>query len=459
VTRVVVESLNIEAQGVARPLDENGKPGKVVFINDALPGEDVEYETTKVKSKFEMARLLKIYKESPSRIKPKCPSFGECGGCSMQHLEGRAQLAMKQRVLEDNLRYLGRTKPGVILRPIAGPSWEYRYRGRLSIFKIPKGRVLVGFHQKKASRITDMLSCDILPKQLSDLLPSWRQLIESLSQPESFPQIEFALGESTVSDETANPEKLIAAFVLRHMAPISKHDLELIKAFAVVHQIHIWLQSGDNDSAKPFYPEISQLCYRLPEFDIEMPFKPTDFTQVNHQVNRVLVSRAIRLLAPNSHERVLDLFCGIGNFTLPLARVSREVFGIEGNEGLTKRALENAQHNQLSNRVSVACANLFEVTPEVIRSWGQAAKWLIDPPRDGAMAIATALCDLAKSSDPLDQDFLPKRIVYVSCNPATLARDVGILVGQAGYQLHAAGVINMFPHTSHIESIAVFDRQ
>jgi 23S rRNA (uracil1939-C5)-methyltransferase len=452
VTRVFVESLNLEAQGVARPLDENGRPGKVVFISDALPGEDVEYETTKVKSKFEMARLLKIYKASPSRITPKCPSFGVCGGCSMQHLETRAQLAMKQRVLEDNLRYLGRTKAGVLLRPIAGPSWEYRYRGRLSIFKIPKGRVLVGFHQKKASRITDMVSCDILPKQLSDLLPRWRELIESLSQPENFPQIEFALGEG------ANSEEPIAAFVLRHMAPLGKKDQELIKDFAKTHGIHMWLQPGDLDSAQPFYPEQSQLCYRLPEFDIEMPFKPTDFTQVNHQVNRVLVSRAIRLLAPEPHERVLDLFCGIGNFTLPLARVSKEVFGIEGSEGLTQRALENARHNQLSNRVTFACANLFEVTPEIIRSWGCAAKWLIDPPRDGAMALATALSDLAKSSNSEDHAYLPKRIVYVSCNPATLARDVGILVGQAGYQLQSAGVINMFPHTSHVESIAVFER-
>lgn len=456
-TRVIVESLNLEAQGVARPLDENGKPGKVVFINDALPGEDVEYETTKVKSKFEMARLLKIYKDSPSRIQPKCPSFGVCGGCSMQHLEARAQLAMKQRVLEDNLRYLGRTKPDVLLRPIAGPSWEYRYRGRLSIFKIPKGRVIVGFHQKKASRITDMMSCDILPKKLSDLLPYWRQLIESLSQPEDFPQIEFALGENGLGQKV-NPEALTAAFVLRHMGPLSKKDHELIRDFAKAHEIHIWLQPGDLDSAQPFYPEVSQLCYRLPEFDIEMPFKPTDFTQVNHQVNQVLVSRAIRLLAPEPHERVLDLFCGIGNFTLPLARVSKEVFGIEGSESLTKRAMENAQHNQLSDRVNFACANLFEVTPEIIRSWGRASKWLIDPPRDGAMALTTALSVLAQSNNLDDHEYLPKRIVYVSCNPATLARDVGILVGQAGYQLQAAGVINMFPHTSHVESIAVFER-
>ena len=451
-TRVVVESLNLEAQGVARPRDENGVPGKVVFIHDALPGEDVEYQSYKVKSKFEMAKLLKIYKSSPSRIQPKCPSFEECGGCSMQHLDTRAQLAMKQRVLEDNLRYLGRTKPEVLLRPIAGPAWEYRYRGRLSVFKIPKGRILVGFHQKKASRITDMLSCDILPKHLSDLLPHWRDLIGSLSKPETIPQIEFAVGEDI------QPGSRSSVFVLRHMAALSKNDQELIRAFAQLHQIHIWLQPGDLDTAYPFYPEKSHLCYRLPEFDIEIPFKPTDFTQVNHQINQVLVGYAIRLLNPQKHERVLDLFCGIGNFTLPLARLSKEVFGIEGSEGLTQRAQENARHNQLSDSVNFACSNLFEVTPEVIKSWGLASKWLIDPPRDGAMALATALASLASSEKSSDKDYLPSRIVYVSCNPATLARDVGILVGQAGYRLKSAGVINMFPHTSHIESIAVFER-
>jgi 23S rRNA (uracil1939-C5)-methyltransferase len=196
----------------------------------------------------------------------------------------------------------------------------------------------------------------------------------------------------------------------------------------------------------------------LPEFDIEIPFKPTDFTQVNHQINQVLVGYAIRLLNPQKHERVLDLFCGIGNFTLPLARLSKEVFGIEGSEGLTQRAQENAQHNQLANSVNFACSNLFEVTPEIIKSWGLASKWLIDPPRDGAMALATALASLASSKKLSDHEYLPSRIVYVSCNPATLARDVGILVGQAGYRLKSAGVINMFPHTSHIESIAVFER-
>ncbi len=451
-TRVVVESLNLEAQGVARPLDESGVPGKVVFIDGALPGEDVEFESYKVKSKFELAKLTHIYKTSPSRITPQCPSFNECGGCSMQHLDPRAQLAMKQRVLEDNLRYLGRIKPEVLLRPISGPAWEYRYRGRLSIFKIPKGRVLVGFHQKKGSRITDMLSCDILPKHVSDLLPRWRELIGHISISGKLAQLEFAIGEG---DEVG---ALKTVFVLRHLEPLNKNDQQLIKDFAEINHVDIWLQPEGLDSAYPFAPPTSQLCYRLPEFDIEMPFKPTDFTQVNHQVNRVLVSKAIRLLDPKPEDRVLDLFCGIGNFTLPLARRCAKVFGIEGSDSLTKRAKDNAVHNQLGDRVDFACANLFEVTPQIIQSWGQASKWLIDPPRDGAMALATAMAEIAKSGNQDEIAYLPERIVYVSCNPATLARDVGILTAHAGYRLKAAGVVNMFPHTSHIESIAVFER-
>ena len=450
--RVIVESLNLEAQGVARVPDENGVPGKVVFIDEALPGEDVDFQSYKVKSKFELAKLLHIYKASPSRITPRCQSFGVCGGCSMQHLDPRAQLAMKQRVLEDNLKYLARTKPEVILRPIAGPTWGYRYRGRLSIFKIPKGRVLVGFHQKKATRITDMMSCDILPSHVSDLLPKWRELVAQLSMPDQVPQLEFAIAESST------PGSLSTVFVLRHMVPLSQADLELLQSFAVNHHINLWLQPGDLETAKPFYPKDSHLCYRLPEFDIEMPFKPTDFTQVNHQINRVLVGRAIRLLDPQVDDRVLDLFCGIGNFTLPIARLASQVFGIEGSLSLTERAKGNAIYNQLGDKVDFTSANLFEVDAKIIKSWGLASKWLIDPPRDGAMALVTGLAELAQSSSAEDQAYLPKRIVYVSCNPATLARDVGILVKDAGYHLKSAGVVNMFPHTSHIESIAVFER-
>jgi 23S rRNA (uracil1939-C5)-methyltransferase len=287
---------------------------------------------------------------------------------------------------------------------------------------------------------------------VSNLLPRWRELIAQLSIPGELAQLEFAIGEG----ET--PGSLVTAFVLRHLEPLSTEDLQMLITFAQIHDIDMWLQPAGLDSAHPLHPADSHLCYRLPEFDIEMPFKPTDFTQVNHQVNRVLVSKAIQLLDPQASERVIDLFCGIGNFTLPLARRAAEVFGIEGSEELIKRAKENAIHNHLGDRVNFASSNLFEVTPELIESWGKADKWLIDPPRDGAMALATSLAMMALSGDPEVKSYLPKRIVYVSCNPATLARDVGILVGQAGYKLKAAGVINMFPHTSHVESMAVFER-
>jgi 23S rRNA (uracil1939-C5)-methyltransferase len=291
-----------------------------------------------------------------------------------------------------------------------------------------------------------------LPVHVSDLLPRWRELISQLSIPGELAQLEFAIGEGKT------PGSLTTAFVLRHLEPLSSDDQQKLINFAQIQNIDMWLQPAGLDSAYPLHPAESHLCYRLPEFDIEMPFKPTDFTQVNHQVNRVLVSKAIQLLAPQSSDRVLDLFCGIGNFTLPLARRAAEVFGIEGSDELTKRAKENAIHNQLGERVNFACSNLFEVTPSVVKSWGKADKWLIDPPRDGAMALANSLALMANSGNSEEKSYLPKRIVYVSCNPATLARDVGILVGQAGYRLKAAGVINMFPHTSHVESIAVFER-
>jgi 23S rRNA (uracil1939-C5)-methyltransferase len=452
VKKVFIESLNLDAQGVARPANEDGSPGKVLFVDGALPGEIIDCDVYKVKSKFEIGRVTHIYKPSSARVNPPCPSFGICGGCSMQHLDGRTQLAMKQRVLEDNLKYLARVKPDVLLRPIAGPTWGYRYRGRLSVFKIPKGRVMVGFHQNKSTRITDMETCAILPRHISDLLTKWRELIASLEASTHIAQIEFAVGEGV------EPDSQICVFVLRHMMPLSEADQEKIRQFAIIHGIDIWLQPAGLDSAHPFYPLTSSLRYRLPEFDIEIPFRPTDFTQVNHQINRVLVGRAIRLLDPKPTDRVLDLFCGIGNFTLPLARIAKDVFGIEGSQSLTDRALQNAIHNDLENKVDFACANLFEISTATIKSWGKANKWLIDPPRDGAMALVQALADMAKSKLSGDIDYLPSRIVYVSCNPATLSRDTAILVNEAGYRLHAAGVVNMFPHTSHIESVAVFER-
>jgi 23S rRNA (uracil1939-C5)-methyltransferase len=355
----------------------------------------------------------------------------------------RAQIAVKQRVLEDNLAHLSKVRAETLFRPIHGPSWGYRYRARLTVRNVPKkGGVLVGFHERKSSYVADMTSCEVLPPHVSAMLVPLRQLVEGLSIRDRMPQIELAVGSS------------VTALVLRILEPLTAADEALLRTFADAHNVQFWLQPKGPDTVFPFYPLDAQLDYTLPEFDIRMPFKPTDFTQVNHQINRVLVGRALRLLAPEAGDRVLDLFCGIGNFTLPLARLAREVVGIEGSDTLTARALENARANGVDGHTSFACRNLFEVTADDMRALGAFDKFLVDPPREGALAVSRALADIAQSGEGP----LPKRIVYVSCNPATLARDAGLLVHEAGYRLKGAGVVNMFPHTSHVESIALFER-
>jgi 23S rRNA (uracil1939-C5)-methyltransferase len=300
-----------------------------------------------------------------------------------------------------------------------------------------------------------MTACEILPKHVSDLLPAMRTLVMGLSIVDRMPQIEIAVGEPEEpnSDDPIKSQP-VTALVFRNLLALTADDEQLLRNFADQHQVWIWLQPKGIETVAPFYPETGKLCYRLPEFQIEMPFKPADFTQVNHMMNRVLVSRAIRLLEVKPSDRVLDLFCGIGNFTLPLARKSKSVLGIEGLESLTTRAKENAQHNQLADKASFMQSDLFEVTTETIASWGKAERWLMDPPREGAMEICRALADLHASNNSL----MPERIVYVSCNPKTLARDAEILCHHAGYTLKGAGIVNMFPHTSHVESMAVFQR-
>ena len=460
--RVRVEALDLDAQGIARlaPNEEEliqGQSGKVIFIQGALPTELVTYTITSDKARFSKAKVRQILKPAVFRAEPKCAAFGVCGGCTMQHLDIRAQVAMKQRVLEDDLRHIAKTKPQEILRPMGGPTWEYRHRARLSAVNrsIKKGTVLIGFHEGKSSYVADMLACEILPKHVSDLLPELRKLVMGLSIVDRMPQIEIAVGEPEEPfSEDPKKAKPVTALVFRILNPLTIEDEQLLRQFADQHQVWIWLQPKGIETVAPFYPENGKLCYRLPEFEIEMPFKPADFTQVNHMMNRTLVSRAIRLLEVKKSDRVLDLFCGLGNFTLPLARKANEVLGIEGLETLTTRAKENAVHNNLDGKASFMRSDLFEVTPETIASWGRAERWLMDPPREGAMEICKALADLHSQNSNL----LPERIVYVSCNPKTLARDVEILCHQAGYILSSAGIVNMFPHTSHVESMAVFDR-
>ena len=459
---IEVQALDLDAQGIARlaPSEEEiseGQSGKVIFIKGALPTEQVTYTITSDKARFSKAKVREILKPAVFRAEPKCAAFGVCGGCSMQHLDIRAQVAMKQRVLEDDLHHIAKVQPQEILRPMGGPTWEYRHRARLSAVNrsIKKGTVLIGFHEGKSGYVADMLACEILPKHVSDLLPELRKLVMGLSIVDRMPQIEIAVGEPE-EPGSDDPQKNtpVTALVFRNLQPLTAADENLMRAFADQHRVWIWLQPKGIESVAPFYPETGKLCYRLPEFEIEMPFKPADFTQVNHLMNRSLVSRAVRLLEVRPTDRVLDLFCGIGNFTLPLARKAAQVLGIEGLVTLTERAKANAKHNGLSNKVSFMQSNLFEVTPETIASWGRAQRWLMDPPREGAMEICKALAQLHLQKS----DLLPERIVYVSCNPKTLARDADILCHQAGYTLEGAGIVNMFPHTSHVESMAVFVR-
>ncbi len=441
---LTVESLDIEAQGVA-----HNSEGKVVFIEGALPGEQVQVDVGRRKNQWEQATMREMRRESSQRVRPACPHFGlhagACGGCKMQHLHAGAQVAIKQRVLEDNLAHLGKVKSERMLRPIEGPTWGYRLRARLSVrYVAKKGTVLVGFHERKSRYVADMSECHVLPREVSDMLLPLRELIGSMDGRDRLPQIELAGSEA------------VTALVLRHLEPLSSADVTRLREFATKHGVQWWLQPKGPDTVHLLDNDGPELAYTLPEFGLTMPFKPTDFTQVNHQINTVLVGRALRLLQVQPEERVIDWFCGLGNFTLPLATQAREVLGIEGSEVLVERSRQNAARNGLAAKTSFAARNLFELTPDDLVAFGRADKWLVDPPREGAFALAKAVADLAET--PRDDWQPPKRIVYVSCNPATLARDAGLLVNVAGYRCTAAGAVNMFPHTAHVESIAVFER-
>ena len=486
--RYLIESLDIEAQGIARrALPVNAAPtevadaqdadesaGKVIFIEGALPFEIVSAQIHRKKNNYEAGTVNTIHKESSQRVKPGCEHFGlhagACGGCKMQHLHADAQVAIKQRVLEDQLWHLAKVKSETLLRPIAGPAWGYRYRARLSVKNvIKKGEVLIGFHERKSRYVADIKTCPILVPHASAILLPLRALITSMDAKDTVPQIELAAGDT------------VTALVLRHLEPLSQGDLQKLRDFAAQNKVQWWLQSKGPETVKLLDEGGEVLHYMLPDFGITMPFKPTDFTQVNPHINRVLVSRALRLLDVQKHERVIDWFCGLGNFTLPLATQAREVLGIEGSDSLVERATENLHENMPKTNVNSARAatkfiarNLFEMTGQMLVDDGAAEKWLVDPPREGAFALFKALADVHQQSLGLLADVEegkaaptpvvfngwqpPQRIVYVSCNPATLARDAGLLVNKAGYRCMAAGVVNMFPHTAHVESMAVFER-
>ncbi|MGC2520046.1 MAG: 23S rRNA (uracil(1939)-C(5))-methyltransferase RlmD [Burkholderiales bacterium] len=423
-----IESLDREGRGVARV------EGKTVFIDGAVPGETVEYSSYLKKPAWELAQLVRVTKESAARTVPRCEFFGTCGGCSMQHLDARVQVAAKQRVLEDALWHIGRVRPETMLPAIYGMSWGYRQRARLSVRLVQKkGGALVGFRERKSRYVADMTGCEILPPRVSELIPRLRALIGSLSLRERLPQIEVAIGEE------------VTVLVLRVLATPDA-DSERLRQFAEQQRVQLWLQTAGPDSALPFWPlDSPPLYYLLPEHGVRIAFGPTDFTQVNHAVNRLLVRRALSLLDPRPGEAVADFFCGLGNFTLPVARCGADVLGVEGNAKLAARASDNAKLNGLMQRCRFETVDLFD--GNACAGLPAFAKALLDPPREGAIELVKSFGDR-----PL------RRIVYVSCDPATLARDSGVLVHAQGYRLAAAGVVNMFPHTSHVESIALFER-
>lgn len=427
----VIESLDHEGRGFAR-ID-----GKAVFIEGALPGETVEYQVHRSRPNYDQGEAVRVLKPSAQRVTPRCRHFGTCGGCSMQHLDPLAQAATKQRVLEDALWHVGKVRAEIIYSAIQGPAWGYRHRARLGVRLVPKkGGVLMGFHERRSSYIADMQSCDVLPPHVSALVPALKVLIAGLSIADRLPQVEIAVSDTAT------------VLVFRNLLALTRPDEASLSAFADAHGVQVWLQPTGPDSIVPLWPKNGPgLAYTLPEFDVRMDFRATDFTQVNVSTNRLLIRRAMQLLDPQPGERIADLFCGLGNFSLPIARRGATMVGVEGSDALVARALDNARRNGLAERCEFHAANLFEATEDSLAALGRLDKLLIDPPREGAIAVVKAL-------GPAQ---LPPRIVYVSCNPATLARDAAVLVREKGYVLRGAGIANMFPQTSHVESIALFE--
>ena len=434
---VTIESVDYEGKGIARI------EGKTVFVYGALAGEEVLIEIVKRKPSFNKAKLVEIIQASPKRVTPECPNYGVCGGCSMQHVSFDEQIRIKQQVLTDNLQHLGNVVAEEIMSPLAGVPWGYRHRARLSArYVAKKGGALVGFREKGAPYVLDMHQCLILPAHVSALITPLRELVSALSIRDKIPQIEVAVGTQ------------VTILVIRNMDALNPEDEQLIRQFieqysSLENPLQIWLQPKGPETCYPFYPvDAPKLSYTIQSFSLDMPYNPSEFTQVNPYINEEMLALSMELLAPQAHEVIADFFCGIGNFTLPIARLAKQVVGIEGADALVKRAKQNAIHNGLGDKVSYQVCNLFTIDDVWLQKLGHFDKWLIDPPRDGAF-------ELVKSITP---QTAPKRIVYVSCNPATLARDAGVLVHAHGYRLLKAGVMNMFPHTSHVESIALLER-
>jgi 23S rRNA (uracil1939-C5)-methyltransferase len=430
-TPLTIESLDQEGRGVAR------RDGKAVFVEGALPQEQVTVSIYRRKPSFELASLQSVLRASAARAAPRCASFGICGGCVLQHVELSTQVAVKQRVLEDALWHIGRVEPDELLAPIHGLAWGYRHRARFTARYVPKkGGMLIGFHEKRSSYVADMSACEVVPPRISALLVPLREALGALSVRQRVPQVELAIGEGA------------DVLVLRVLEPLTHDDEAHLRAFADRQGVYVYLQPAGPETARPFHPPGgADLHYVLPEFDVRIGFEPTDFTQVNHEVNRVLVRRAIQLLEPRPGEHILDLFCGVGNFALPIARCGARVVGVEGSSTLVARARANAERNRLAASCRFETCDLSRIDAAGLNAFGPSDRMLVDPPRDGAVEVMKAL----------DED-APRCIVYVSCNPATLARDAAVLVHEKGYKLRRAGAVNMFAHTAHVESIAQFVR-
>jgi len=426
-----IDAVTHDGRGIA------STDGKKVFVAGALAGEEVRFIRRKRRRNFDEAELLEILKASPDRVNARCEAYGRCGGCVLQHVSIEEQREIKFGTLRDNLQRNAKLEPREWLQPIIGPDWHYRRRARLGVKDVAgKGRVLVGFRERHAPYITDMRRCEVIAKPVDDLIEPLSRLIEHLSIRARLPQIEVAVGENGV------------ALVFRVLDPPTDDDLSLLRKFGAEHDLRIWLQPGGLDSLQLAWPEQDpgSLTYALPEFDIEIAFEPIDFVQVNAEINRRMVSAAIEYLDPGPDDRVLDLYCGIGNFSLPLGRKAGEVVGMEGEATLVERAGANAQRNGLEN-VSFRCADLSKTDGSQAWIKEQWDRVLLDPARSGAAEVVAHM----RAIDP-------QRIVYVSCHPGTLARDAATLVHELGYTLQAAGVIDMFPHTAHAESIAVFSK-
>ncbi|MGH8228685.1 MAG: 23S rRNA (uracil(1939)-C(5))-methyltransferase RlmD [Steroidobacteraceae bacterium] len=426
-----VDALTHEGEGIVHG-------GKTAFVAGALPGETIRFERVRRRKHHDEARLVEILTASAERAVPRCVHFGACGGCSLQHLETERQIEVKRVELAEGLERIARTAPERWLEPLRGPSWGYRRRARLGVrYVTKKGRVLVGFRERLFPRVVDTERCEVLAPPVGPLVGALARAFMTLSIRERVPQIEVAVGENA------------AALVLRVLAPPSAGDRAQLEAFERDHGARVYLQPGGLDSVVRLTPAGASdpeepLYYRLPQFDVRLEFAPTDFIQVNGAMNAALVARAVELLEPAGDSRVLDLYCGLGNFTLPLARRAGRVLGVEGDRGLVERARHNAALNGIANAEFIAADLSSPLPPDLPWLAGGFSHVFLDPPRAGASELLRTIARIG-----------PARVLYISCHPGTLARDVGCLVHEHGFALRAAGVLDMFPHTSHVESVAL----